>query len=152
MQQASALVQFLSSLFPSWDSPPTISQFTSGQSNPTFLLSATSPLASPTQLVLRTKPAGRTLDRTAHRVDKEYALLRALGEWTELRGGVRTPRVHGFCPQGSCDGWGDFYLMQYIKGGSSDVLWFVCRHADRWLVHACIREDLSVCADARGST
>ena len=50
----------------------TVRQFAFGQSNPTFLLSA-----GDRQYVLRKKPPGKLLP-SAHAVDREYRILKAL--------------------------------------------------------------------------
>ena len=54
--------------------PLEISQFTRGASNPTFLVTA-----GDRRLVLRKKPPGELL-ASAHQVDREFRVMKALGE------------------------------------------------------------------------
>ncbi|REG50719.1 phosphotransferase family enzyme [Paraburkholderia sp. BL6669N2] len=64
--------------------PLEASQFSGGQSNPTYLL--TTPSA---RYVLRRKPSG-TLLSSAHAIDREYRLIRALN-------GSAVPVAHARC-------------------------------------------------------
>jgi aminoglycoside phosphotransferase (APT) family kinase protein len=56
--------------------PLTVKQFSFGQSNPTYLL--TSPDGS--RYVLRKKPPGKLLSKSAHRVEREFQIIAALGQ------------------------------------------------------------------------
>ena len=82
----------------------TVSQFAFGQSNPTFLLSA-----GDRQYVLRKKPPGKLLP-SAHAVDREYRILKAL-EKTD----VPVPRTYLLCEDESIIGT-PFYVMQRMSG------------------------------------
>lgn len=77
-----ALNDYLSThLSPTIFTPPisSLKQFTFGQSNPTYLLSdSASPV--PRRFVLRKKPPGKLLSKTAHSVEREYAVISALGQ------------------------------------------------------------------------
>lgn len=83
---------------------PTVSKFAGGQSNPTYLLSS-----GEQRYVLRRKPPGVLLP-SAHAVDREYRVMRALAH-----SGVPVPRVHLLCEDASVIGTA-FYLMEYVPG------------------------------------
>lgn len=84
--------------------PLVAEKFSGGQSNPTFLLRATSG-----QYVLRRKPPGVLL-ASAHAVDREYRVLRAL-EATP----VPVARAHALCRDETAIG-SMFYVMEYVPG------------------------------------
>jgi len=88
------------------DFPPeiTVQQFGYGQSNPTFLIAA-----GKIEYVLRKKPPGKLLP-SAHAVDREYRILKAL-EDTD----VPVPRVYLLCEDESIVGT-PFYLMEKVEG------------------------------------
>jgi aminoglycoside phosphotransferase (APT) family kinase protein len=79
-------------------------KFSGGQSNPTFLIEA-----SGGRYVLRRKPPG-TLLKSAHAVDREYAVMAALA-----RTDVPVPRVLHLCMDESIIG-SMFYLMDFVEG------------------------------------
>jgi aminoglycoside phosphotransferase (APT) family kinase protein len=81
-----------------------IKQFEGGQSNPTFLLTS-----GDRRYVLRKKPPG-TLLPTAHAIEREYRIYRAL-EDTD----VPVPRAYLLCEDASIIGTA-FYVMDYVKG------------------------------------
>ncbi|KAJ2448824.1 hypothetical protein EV183_005242 [Coemansia sp. RSA 2336] len=89
------------------DLPLAIKQFNVGQSNPTYLLTD----ARGKKFVLRKKPAGQLLSKTAHAVEREFRVLRALGEHTK----VPVPKVYALCEDPSIVGT-PFYLMEYLQG------------------------------------
>jgi aminoglycoside phosphotransferase (APT) family kinase protein len=87
-----------------YEGPLTIRQFKGGQSNPTYLL-----VTPARNYVLRKKPPGELL-ASAHAVDREYRVLRAL-EHTR----VPTARVFALCKAEAVIGtW--FYVMEPIEG------------------------------------
>ena len=86
----------------------TARKFAGGQSNPTFLLEADSG-----RYVLRRKPPGALL-ASAHAVDREYRVLRAL-ERTD----VPVPRALALCDDDAVIG-SMFYVMEYLDGR---ILW-----------------------------
>jgi aminoglycoside phosphotransferase (APT) family kinase protein len=86
------------------DHPLRISQFTHGQSNPTFLLSL-----GAAAFVLRKQPKGRLLP-SAHQIQREFAVMQALHGSL-----VPVPRVHCLCEDSGVIGQ-PFYVMQYVKG------------------------------------
>lgn len=82
-----------------------VKQFQGGQSNPTFLLDTDSG-----QYVLRKKPPGKTLP-SAHMVEREYKVMRALSEHTN----VPVPTTRALCEDNSIIGT-PFYVMDYLEG------------------------------------
>uniref|UniRef100_A0A2P2LE15 Uncharacterized protein MANES_03G198800 n=2 Tax=Rhizophora mucronata TaxID=61149 RepID=A0A2P2LE15_RHIMU len=86
-----------------------IKQFGHGQSNPTFLLEVGT-AAAVKRYVLRKKPPGKLL-QSAHAVDREYKVLRALGEHTQ----VPVPKVFCLCTDRSVIG-AEFYIMEFLEG------------------------------------
>ena len=81
-----------------------ITKFPGGQSNPTFLLDT-----ADGQFVLRKQPPGRLL-KSAHAVDREYRVIRAL-QGSE----VPVPRVYHLCEDPEVLD-GKFYIMSFEDG------------------------------------
>ncbi|XP_075690915.1 acyl-CoA dehydrogenase family member 10 [Rhinoderma darwinii] len=81
-----------------------VRQFSHGQSNPTYYVQF-----NEKQLVLRKKPPGKLLP-AAHAVEREYRILKAIGE-----AGVPVPKVFNLCEDSSIIGT-PFYLMEYVTG------------------------------------
>jgi aminoglycoside phosphotransferase (APT) family kinase protein len=81
-----------------------ISQFTRGASNPTFLITA-----GDRRLVLRKKPPGELL-ASAHQVDREFRVMKALGET-----GFPVPTMRVLCEDESVIGQA-FYVMDFLEG------------------------------------
>jgi aminoglycoside phosphotransferase (APT) family kinase protein len=90
------------------DGPLEVAQFKGGQSNPTYLLASGSQ-----RYVMRRKPPGKLLP-SAHAVDREFRVIRALGGTD-----VPVARAHALCEDDSVIGTA-FYVMQYVEGR---VLW-----------------------------
>lgn len=84
----------------------TMSQFGFGQSNPTYQL--TSP--DGTKCVMRKKPPGKLLSKTAHQVEREYQIIHAL-EKTD----VPVPKTYCLCQDESVVGT-PFYIMEFLDG------------------------------------
>lgn len=89
---------------PAYRGPVTAHLLEGGQSNPTFRLSAPSG-----EYVLRRKPVGKLL-QSAHSVDREFRVLRALGGTD-----VPVPRVHALCEDDAVLG-SMFYVMEFVPG------------------------------------
>ncbi|KOC14822.1 Phosphotransferase enzyme family protein [Aspergillus flavus AF70] len=88
-------------------SPPlNLKQFGFGQSNPTYLISD----AKSQRYVLRKKPPGEIMSKTAHQVEREYRILHAL-ENTE----VPVPKVYILCEDPTVIGTA-FYIMEFLDG------------------------------------
>lgn len=79
-------------------------RFSGGQSNPTYRLRAGSG-----DYVLRRKPPGILLP-SAHAVDREYRVMRALAETS-----VPVPRVFALCEDDAVIG-SAFYVMEFLDG------------------------------------
>ncbi|MEQ5816567.1 phosphotransferase [Marinobacter sp. NFXS11] len=99
------LLSWLQQSIPGFGSRLDVRQFQGGQSNPTFLLATDSG-----QYVLRKKPPGKTLP-SAHMVEREYRVMRALSEHTD----VPVPNVRVLCEDSSVIGT-PFYVMDFLEG------------------------------------
>ncbi len=99
-----ALARYLEEHMEGFSGPLTVSQFGSGQSNPTFLLAA-----GGQEWVLRKKPPGKLLP-SAHAVDREYRIIKALQETD-----VPVPEACLFCDDPSIIGT-PFYVMKRVEG------------------------------------
>lgn len=101
---------------PAIRTPVVIKQFKFGQSNPTYFLTD----ASGTKFVLRKKPAGELISNTAHQVEREYTILRALHkhnqkETTTPEHRVPVPEPIVLCEDSAVIGT-PFYIMEYLDG------------------------------------
>ena len=98
------LAAWMSANVDGYRGPLTVEQFKGGQSNPTYKL------VTPTRsYVLRRKPPGPLL-KGAHAVEREAAVLRALGSV-----GYPVAHVYGLCTDDSVIGtW--FYVMAMVEG------------------------------------
>ena len=86
--------------------PLTIKQFNLGQSNPTFLIID----GKESKYVIRKKPPGTILNKTAHAVEREYRVLDA------LKGArVPVPKVYHLCRDATVLGT-PFYVMEFLQG------------------------------------
>ena len=99
-----ALAQWLEANVEGFAGPLTLTKFPSGQSNPTYKVSAVSG-----DYVLRRKPFGQLLP-SAHAVDREYRLLSALHPL-----GFPVPEPLALCDDPSVIG-AIFYVMEMAKG------------------------------------
>ncbi|GAA5876901.1 hypothetical protein JCM16303_006327 [Sporobolomyces ruberrimus] len=89
-------------------------QFSFGQSNPTYLLNAT----NNKRYVVRTRPPGPLLSKTAHAIDREYRILSALSKQNEdprNKIKVPVPKVYHLCKDETIIGR-QWYLMEYLQG------------------------------------
>ncbi|OBZ85554.1 Acyl-CoA dehydrogenase family member 10 [Choanephora cucurbitarum] len=102
-----SLEAYLVKTIPGFSVPLQISQFNHGQSNPTYLLRD----RNNQQYVLRKKPPGNLLSKTAHAVEREYRIIHALGCHTD----VPVPKVYTLCEDNSVIGT-PFYVMEFLKG------------------------------------
>jgi aminoglycoside phosphotransferase (APT) family kinase protein len=99
-----ALDRYLKAHLDGYQGNPELQQFAGGQSNPTFLLKS-----GDRSFVVRKKPPG-TLLPTAHMIEREYRIYRALEDT-----GVPVPRPHLLCEDASVIGTA-FYVMDYVQG------------------------------------
>ncbi|RDA90135.1 hypothetical protein CP533_0752 [Ophiocordyceps camponoti-saundersi (nom. inval.)] len=101
-----ALERYLEKAVPQIKKPIELKQFGFGQSNPTYLLTD----ADGQRLVLRKKPPGKLLSQTAHKVEREYRIMRAL-DATD----VPVPKTYCLCEEASVIGT-PFYVMEFLDG------------------------------------
>lgn len=87
--------------------PLALKQFGFGQSNPSYQVTD----AYGRKYVVRKKPSGQLISKTAHAVDREFYMLKALKENTK----VPVPKVIGLCQDPAVIGT-DFYVMEFIEG------------------------------------
>ncbi|MCC6919062.1 MAG: phosphotransferase [Alphaproteobacteria bacterium] len=81
-----------------------VRQFSGGQSNPTYLIETAG-----RKYVLRKKPPGKLL-KSAHQVDREYRIMKALAQTD-----VPVPTMRVLCQDESVIGT-DFYVMDFLTG------------------------------------
>lgn len=108
MNNNNALASWLQSHLPDCDGRYQLEKFASGQSNPSYLLNC-----GKQQYVLRRKPPGQLL-ASAHAVDREYRLIKAL-----QGSAVPVPTAVALCEDDNVIG-SMFYIMTYEAG---DVHW-----------------------------
>jgi len=99
-----ALLAWLSAEVPGFRGPAQLRKFKGGQSNPTYLLEAASG-----RYVLRRQPPGELL-KSAHAVDREYRVMRALAETD-----VPVPRMLALCEDRDVIG-SLFFVMAFCDG------------------------------------
>ena len=99
-----ALAAWLGQHVSGFHGPVAATKFTSGQSNPTYLLEA-----AHQKYVLRMKPPG-TLLKSAHAIEREYRVMQALAGSS-----VPVPRMLAFCEDAGVLG-AAFYVMAHVEG------------------------------------
>ncbi len=99
-----SLERYLAGHLPEFRGPLVVSQFLSGQSNPTFLLES-----GDRRFVMRKKPPG-TLLQSAHQVEREFRIIKALEKTN-----VPVPRAHLLCEDTGVIGTA-FFVMDYVPG------------------------------------
>ena len=100
----SKLATYLEQQIKGFKGPVKASKFSDGQSNPTFLLEASSG-----RYVLRRKPPGKLLG-SAHAVDREFRVMAALRNTD-----VPVAQVYHLCEDDSVIG-SMFYVMEFMEG------------------------------------
>ena len=98
------LAAWLAAHVPAYRGPLSLKKFDTGQSNPTYLVTTAGGL-----YVLRMKPPGVLL-KSAHAVEREYRLLRALEG-----SAVPVPRALALCEDTGVLG-AAFYVMMHVSG------------------------------------
>ncbi|KAL2159302.1 hypothetical protein VTH06DRAFT_2737 [Thermothelomyces fergusii] len=101
-----ALERWIAQNVPMIEVPLDVKQFGFGQSNPTYQLTA----ADGARYVLRKKPPGPLVSKTAHRIEREYQIIHAL-EKTD----VPVPKAYCLCEDESIIGT-PFYIMEFLDG------------------------------------
>ncbi len=99
-----AVGAYLQAHLPGYQGPLEAQKFATGQSNPTFLLKTPA-----RNYVLRRKPPG-TLLKSAHAVDREFRVQRALADTD-----VPVAGMHLLCEDANVIG-SDFYVMDHMDG------------------------------------
>ncbi|KAK7808106.1 hypothetical protein U0070_009420 [Myodes glareolus] len=103
-----SLEAYLNQNLPGFGADPwavlTVTQYRSGQSNPTFFLQK-----GPQAYVLRKKPPGSLLPK-AHKIDREFKVQKAL-----FSIGFPVPEPLLYCSDTSIIGT-EFYVMQHVQG------------------------------------
>jgi aminoglycoside phosphotransferase (APT) family kinase protein len=102
------LAAYLEASIEDFGSDLSVRQFQGGASNPTFLLT-TRRGGADALYVLRKKPPGELL-ASAHQVDREYKVMKALAETD-----VPVPRMRWLCEDPDIIGT-PFYVMDYMQG------------------------------------
>lgn len=105
-----ALARWLQAQIPGFDGLISVRQFQGGQSNPTFLIASRD-----RRCVLRKKPPGKLLPK-AHQVEREFAIIRALGPTA-----VPVPKALALCEDADVIGTA-FYVMDFVDGRHFDGL------------------------------
>ncbi|OMJ07189.1 putative acyl-CoA dehydrogenase IBR3 [Smittium culicis] len=82
-------------------------KFSFGQSNPTFMIIDN----IGKRFVVRKKPDGELISNTAHAVEREYRIIKALGDNTD----VPVPKTYLLCEDTSILGT-PFYIMEFLDG------------------------------------
>ncbi|KAL5621518.1 hypothetical protein BROUX41_006418 [Berkeleyomyces rouxiae] len=106
-----ALARYLATAAPTIPQPFTIKQFGFGQSNPTYQLTSRSVAGVEQHHVLRKKPPGALVSKTAHKVEREHRVLSALRETA----GVPVPQTLCLCDDAGVIGT-PFYIMEFVNG------------------------------------
>lgn len=102
-----ALENYVRQNIPDIRTPLEVKQFGFGQSNPTYQLTS---LPTGQRYVMRKKPPGKLLSKTAHQVEREYRIISALGPTD-----VPVPKTYGLCEDASIIGT-SFYIMEFLDG------------------------------------
>ncbi|KAI0205970.1 kinase-like domain-containing protein [Astrocystis sublimbata] len=101
-----ALEQYLTQHVPEITVPLDVKQFGFGQSNPTYKLTS----ADNKHYVMRKKPPGKLLSKAAHKVEREFRIIAALGPTD-----VPVPIAYCLCEDASVVGT-PFYVMEFLDG------------------------------------
>jgi aminoglycoside phosphotransferase (APT) family kinase protein len=101
-----ALARFIDAHVPLIKTPFDVKQFGYGQSNPTYQLTD----ARGNKFVMRKKPPGQLLSKTAHQVEREYRIIHSL-EDTD----VPVPKAFCLCEDSKVIGT-PFYIMEFLDG------------------------------------
>lgn len=104
VESVARLHDYMSGLGLAGNDPVKVQPLSGGQSNPTFRVEA-----GDQTYVLRKKPEGDLLP-SAHAIDREYRVMKALG-----RSDVPVPQMLDYCEDVSILGT-PFYLMQFLQG------------------------------------
>jgi aminoglycoside phosphotransferase (APT) family kinase protein len=101
-----SLSRFIDRNVPEIKTPIDVKQFGYGQSNPTYQLTD----RTGQKYVMRKKPPGQLLSKTAHQVEREYRIIHALEQTN-----VPVPKAYCLCEDSSVVGT-PFYIMEFLDG------------------------------------
>ncbi|KAH7328842.1 acyl-CoA dehydrogenase family member 11 [Stachybotrys elegans] len=101
-----AFEAYIANHVPAIKLPIGLKQFGFGQSNPTYQITD----ATGQRFVMRKKPPGKLISKTAHKVEREYRIMHAL-EHTD----VAVPRTYALCEDEGVVGT-PFYIMEFVDG------------------------------------
>ncbi|TVY82733.1 Acyl-CoA dehydrogenase family member [Lachnellula suecica] len=101
-----SLERYITKNVPEIQVPIDVKQFGFGQSNPTYQLTA----SNGQKYVMRKKPPGKLVSKTAHQVEREYRVIHAL-EKTD----VPVPKAYCLCEDDTIVGT-PFYIMEFLDG------------------------------------
>ena len=99
------LEQFIRRAAPEIQVPLKLQQFLHGQSNPTLLITD----SKGEKYVLRKKPPGELLSQTAHAIEREFRVMKALENIS-----VPVPRMYCLCEDKTVIGT-PFYVRIYLN-------------------------------------
>jgi aminoglycoside phosphotransferase (APT) family kinase protein len=102
-----SLERYITANVPEIQVPLDIKQFGFGQSNPTYQLTS---IPTGRRYVLRKKPPGKLVSKTAHKVEREHRIIAALGG-----SAVPVPKAYILCEDDSIIGT-PFYIMSFLDG------------------------------------
>ncbi|EPQ27688.1 uncharacterized protein PFL1_04826 [Pseudozyma flocculosa PF-1] len=111
-----ALNAYIKKDVPAIAGPVDVKQFSYGQSNPTYVLFD----QNQKRYVLRKKPQGELMSATAHAIEREYRILKALSNFNKTlpansADAVPVPEVFCLCEDKGIVGT-NFYIMEFIQG------------------------------------
>ncbi|KAF2119699.1 kinase-like domain-containing protein [Lophiotrema nucula] len=101
-----SLEKYIDTNVPEIKTPISLKQFGFGQSNPTYQITD----SKQGKYVMRKKPPGKLVSKTAHKVEREYRILNALQNTD-----VPVPKVYCLCEDDSVVGT-PFYIMEFLDG------------------------------------
>ncbi|KAI9878123.1 MAG: hypothetical protein M1830_001806 [Pleopsidium flavum] len=107
------LENYIEKNVPEIQTPIDVKQFGFGQSNPTYQLTD----SNGHKYVMRKKPPGKLLSKTAHKVEREYRVIHAL-EKTD----VPVPKAYCLCEDEGVIGT-PFYVMEFLDGRIIEDAW-----------------------------
>lgn len=132
-----ALDRFLAGHLPEYAGGLRVTQFPGGFSNPTFALDAVDCAGQPLAYVLRKRPGGQLLS-SAHRVDREFRVLKAL--WGT---GMPVPRARVLCEDAAVLGT-SFFVMDRVRGRLfANPTLPGCSRAEREAIYDSMNESLA---------
>lgn len=103
------LEAFISLEAPTITLPIVLQQFLHGQSNPTLLITDSKKV----QYVLRKKPPGQLLSKTAHAIEREYKVMKAL-----QNSAISVPKMYCLCEDQNVIGT-PFYVCSHLLNSSA---------------------------------